>query len=127
MEELAPVRIPGRQPLFDLLLILQNNDPPRLALPGARTELLRDATVSAKYDLNYMFERDDGLSLTIEYATELFDAPTVERFAAEFQRIAAIVAVDGDASLAPLLAGGRVVAEAAFLGSAAPAARGEDW
>ena len=127
VEELAPVRIPGRQPLFDLLLILQNNDPPRLALPGARTELLRDATVSAKYDLNYMFERDDGLSLTIEYATELFDAPTVERFAAEFQRIAAIVAVDGDASLAPLLAGGRVVAEAAFLGSAAPAARGEDW
>ncbi|MGV6872147.1 amino acid adenylation domain-containing protein [Pseudochelatococcus sp. B33] len=84
---LGDARAGGHQPLFDVILILQNNDPVRIDLAGARGRALRDTTVSAKYDLNYMFEEKPHLELLLEYASDLFDPPTAAAIAAQYVRL----------------------------------------
>jgi amino acid adenylation domain-containing protein len=91
VEEVADQRGDRRNPLFDVMLILQNNQPLRLDLPGVAALPLADRTVSAKYDLNYMVEDRPTLDLLLEYAEELFDHRTVERIADEFIAIATSV------------------------------------
>lgn len=102
VEELDPPRLPGRQPLFDVILILQNNDPPRLSLPGVEARLIRDVSVSAKYDLNYMVEDRPALHLALEYATDLFDPATAERLARQFVALARAATETPEATLAEL-------------------------
>ncbi|MGI6247460.1 MAG: amino acid adenylation domain-containing protein [Pseudochelatococcus sp.] len=84
----------GRHPLFDVLIILQNNEPVRLDLAGSRGAPLRDTSISAKYDLNYMFEDRPALELLLEYAADLFDADTARRIAGDFVALARAVAAD---------------------------------
>lgn len=102
VEELDPPRLPGRQPLFDVVLILQNNEPPRLSLPGVEARLIRDVSVSAKYDLNYMVEDRPALHLALEYATDLFDPTTAERLARQFVALARAATETPGATLAEL-------------------------
>ncbi|MFE0450385.1 amino acid adenylation domain-containing protein [Streptomyces sp. NPDC058914] len=88
VEDLNPPRTPGRHPLFQVMLALQNNAPAVLELDGGRTELRPTATGTAKFDLFVdVLERHtpegapDGLTLHVEYATDLYDAGTAEAFA----------------------------------------------
>jgi len=99
VEDLGPTVEPGRSPLFDVVLILQNLDPVRLELEGARTTTARDASVSAKYDLNYMVEERETLELLLEYAADIFDEKTATRFADGLVRAAETVVGDPNASL----------------------------
>lgn len=92
VEELGPVREQGRAPLFDVVLILQNNDPVRVDLAGATGSALRDTSVSAKYDLNFMFEEKPNLELLLEYSSDLFEATTAEAWAQDFVRLASAAA-----------------------------------
>ena len=94
VEVMDPPRLAGRHPLFDVLLILQNNAPPRLPLPGVEDRMLRDATVSAKLDLNYMIEDRPALDLALEVATDLYDLETAERLADGFVAIAEAMAAE---------------------------------
>ncbi|MFH9010874.1 amino acid adenylation domain-containing protein [Streptomyces sp. NPDC017943] len=87
VEELNPARTPGRHPLFQVMLALQNNTPAVLELDGRRTELRPTATGTAKFDLFVdVLERrapdgtPGGLTLHVEYATDLYDAETAEAF-----------------------------------------------
>ncbi|MFE9681830.1 amino acid adenylation domain-containing protein [Streptomyces sp. NPDC006285] len=89
VEELNPPRTPGRHPLFQVMLALQNNEPAVLRLGDGRAQLRPTATGTAKFDLFVdVLERHtpegapDGLALHVEYATDLYDADTVEAFAA---------------------------------------------
>ena len=88
IEVADPPRVPGRHPLFDVLLILQNNAPPRFPLPGVEDRMLRDSTVSAKLDLNYMIEDRPALELALEVATDLYTMETAEQLADGFVAIA---------------------------------------
>jgi amino acid adenylation domain-containing protein len=111
----------GRNPLFDVLLILQNNEPVRLELDRVRVEELPDRSVSSKYDLNFMFEDRPALELKIEYGTDLFDAGTVAALAEDFIRLTAAMAADPDVRLHELrdrLAGSAPEEQQAFLASA---------
>jgi len=104
IEELDPPREAGRQPLFDVVLILQNLEPMRLELAGTTTTLVQDRSVSAKYDLMYMIEDEGDLRLHLEYAQDLFDHATVTRFAESFVALAEAVAEDPDLTLAAVAA-----------------------
>ncbi|MEO7330611.1 MAG: amino acid adenylation domain-containing protein, partial [Minicystis sp.] len=94
-EELSPVRDLGRSPLFQAMLILQNeaDEAPRFGEVAATPVEVETAT--SKFDLTlYVKPGPRGLVGTLEYATDLFDASTIQRMAAHFGAILGAVARD---------------------------------
>jgi pristinamycin I synthase-3/4 len=80
--ELQPVRDLSRQPVFQVLFALQNVPRETLQLPGLELRRLGDGRPTAKFDLAlYVNERESWLDGYFEYAADLFDQSTVERFA----------------------------------------------
>uniref|UniRef100_UPI0017D49042 condensation domain-containing protein n=1 Tax=Ramlibacter sp. TaxID=1917967 RepID=UPI0017D49042 len=88
VEELNPVRDLSRPPVFQVMInsFLTENQPGSLNLPGLRTEFPPNEEVAARFELmlRLMGEGDD-VACQFEYATDLFDAGTIERFAAQFR------------------------------------------
>jgi non-ribosomal peptide synthetase component F len=84
VEVLNPARSLSHHPLFQVMLAFQNEADVRLELPGLHTSFEEVATASAKFDLSFALaeERDRngapaGLNGVLEYATDLFDRPSV--------------------------------------------------
>ncbi|GGS45380.1 non-ribosomal peptide synthetase [Streptomyces griseoviridis] len=101
VDDLNPPRRPGRHPLFQVMLALQNNEPAVLDLDGRRTELRPTATGTAKFDLFVDAQErrtpegaPDGLTLHVEYATDLYDAGTAEAFAHALHDVLRAVGAD---------------------------------
>ncbi|MET8170066.1 amino acid adenylation domain-containing protein [Streptomyces sp. NPDC005329] len=106
VDELNPPRLPGRHPLFQVMLALQNNEPAVLRLDGRAVLLRPTATGTAKFDLfvdvlerHTADGRPDGLDLHLEYATDLYDPATAEEFARSLGRLLAVVSADPDVRL----------------------------
>ncbi|HEX4831894.1 MAG TPA: amino acid adenylation domain-containing protein [Trebonia sp.] len=83
--ELNPERSLSRHPLFQVMVVLQNNEQARLELPGLAVTSRLAATRTAKFDLTVAFAeiRGPGNELagidgTVEYATDLFDVASVD-------------------------------------------------
>ncbi|MEV1120747.1 amino acid adenylation domain-containing protein [Actinosynnema sp. NPDC049800] len=93
VEELAPRRSLARHPLFQVLLVLQNNADPDLDLPGVTPEVVDLPAGPAKFDLSFtLAERQSdgepaGLSGELEYSRDLFDEDTAIRVAGWFARV----------------------------------------
>ncbi|MFF8675982.1 amino acid adenylation domain-containing protein [Streptomyces sp. NPDC015242] len=101
VEELNPPRRPGRHPLFQVMLALQNNEPAVLRLGEHEVPLRPTATGTAKFDLFVdVFQRHldggapAGLDLHVEYATDLYDAATAEAFARALNDVLRTVCAD---------------------------------
>ncbi|WP_420919063.1 non-ribosomal peptide synthetase, partial [Streptomyces bohaiensis] len=113
VEEVSPARSLDRHPLFQVMLSLDNNESPDLALSGLRAEPARVETGGAKFDLSFSLGETTatdpaaGSSLggTLEYRTDLFDEATARRIATWFARLlaAATAAPDSRLSALPLL------------------------
>ncbi|MCI5223221.1 MAG: amino acid adenylation domain-containing protein, partial [Candidatus Electrothrix sp. AR4] len=85
VERLSPERSLSHNPLFQVMFILQNNEDAELSLPGLKIEPLEQNLSMAKFDLTLSVdESDDGLLLTWEYTTDLFEASTVQCMADHF-------------------------------------------
>ena len=84
VEELAPARQLGRTPLFEAMIAFQNGAPEPPDLPEVAAELLPVETGTAKFDLLLdLTERDGGLSGSLEYDADLFEAVTIDRLLTE--------------------------------------------
>ncbi|MFJ9154764.1 amino acid adenylation domain-containing protein [Streptomyces sp. NPDC102270] len=88
VEELSPARSMARQPLFQVVLALQNTASARLELPGLRAERVSPGLVLGRFDLDLnlseTFDADGapaGLRGVLLAAADLFDAETVRRIA----------------------------------------------
>ncbi|MFE7598448.1 amino acid adenylation domain-containing protein [Streptomyces sp. NPDC057494] len=88
VEELSPTRSMARQPLFQVVLTLQNTESARLELPGLRADRVPTGLVLGKFDLDLnlseAFDADGapaGLRGVLLAAADLFDAQTVRRIA----------------------------------------------
>ncbi len=95
VEELAPERSLAQTPLFQVMFELQNEPVGSLDLPGLRLRPAGGpaATATAKFDLTLALEeKDGGLGGTLEHATDLFDAATIDRLAGHFERLMAAAA-----------------------------------
>ncbi|MFK0101863.1 amino acid adenylation domain-containing protein [Streptomyces sp. NPDC091040] len=80
VEELNPVRTLSRHPLFQVMLVVQNNSAARLHLPGLEAELLGAAVDSVKFDLTIAATEQPAtgaLRFTVDYAADLFEQSTV--------------------------------------------------
>jgi amino acid adenylation domain-containing protein len=85
LEHAGGAREPGRNPLFDVLLVLQNTPQadPSAAFCMTATDVDRG---TAMFELALMFEETGGgLDGWLEYRTDLFDAATIERMSAHLQ------------------------------------------
>jgi len=106
VERLDPARTLSHSPLFQVMFVLQNNAQTALELPGLTVEALAQDTPIAKFDLTLSAVEDgDALALGWEYATDLFDAATIERLAGHFAVLLAglVAAPDADLRRLPLL------------------------
>ncbi|NME81503.1 non-ribosomal peptide synthetase, partial [Rhodococcus sp. 105337] len=101
VEVLDPARSQARHPLFQVMLTFQNMPVTSLELPGLSVESLEFDTAIAKFDLQVTVtdlagsgEQSKGFGIEFTYATDLFDAATVEGFAERFVRILEAVVAD---------------------------------
>ena len=87
VEELAPKRDLSRNPLFQASLAFQNTPPRTLAIARPRRAPDRRAYTTAPPSSTWrmsLTERDGELAGSLEYASDLFDAATIERMAGHF-------------------------------------------
>ena len=81
-------RTMSHSPLFQVMLVLQNAPMGKLELPGLELRPVASYAAAAKFDLTLtVIEGGDALHCTLEYATDLFDAATIERMARHFTRL----------------------------------------
>ncbi|NUS95007.1 MAG: amino acid adenylation domain-containing protein, partial [Nocardia sp.] len=112
VEALDPERSTARQPLFQVGFTFQNMAQSSLELPGLTVSAVDADIEVSQYDLNLTLgevhgDADDmsdagpallpdgrGLGGYLTFATDLFEAKTVESFAARFVRILRAIAAD---------------------------------
>ncbi|MCO1578421.1 amino acid adenylation domain-containing protein [Crossiella sp. SN42] len=87
--ELAPDRDLSRNPLFQVSFSLRNAVAEPLTLPGLDTELVPTPLLGTPFDLllDMDIRADGSLAARLQYATALFDQPTVRRLAEGFQQL----------------------------------------
>ncbi|PZT83571.1 non-ribosomal peptide synthetase [Streptomyces sp. AC1-42W] len=84
VESVNPVRARNHHPLFQTMLVLQNQEAVRPELPGLTVEDRLVHNGLSKFDLTFAFGEErgrGGLTAGIEYATALFDRATAEALA----------------------------------------------
>ena len=102
VETLQPPRDPSRNPLFQVLLVLQNtpHEPIRSRLNPEFTET---DTGTAKFDLSlYLDLANDTLRGRWEFNTDLFDRSTIERMNAHWQNLLDGMVADPDRRISEL-------------------------
>jgi len=122
--ELRPQRDLSRPPLVQALFSLQNY--PVAAAPATTLwQRAHSPWSHAKYDLSlYVEETADGLACECEYATDLFDAATVQGWCAQWAALLAAAAADPQARLsrlAPLAGEGAMADDDGVDADASPA------
>jgi len=86
VEQLKPVRSLSYNPIFQVIFAVENNDSEALDLPELKIEWLDSSYPFAKFDLSLLALESDGqLNCTWEYATDLFEAITIQRMAEHWE------------------------------------------
>ena len=93
--ELAPDRDLSRQPIVQVMFVLQNLDVEGLRLGEAAVSFVAAQQRTSKFDLTLvMRERGGVIEAGLEYAMDLFEVQTIGRLAGHLQRVLAQVAAD---------------------------------
>ncbi|SEF09447.1 non-ribosomal peptide synthase/polyketide synthase [Pseudomonas palleroniana] len=101
VEALQPERSLSHNPLFQVMFNHQDNlRPAPLQLPGLDLQPVDWAAHTTQFDLNLETEASaDGLWASLTYATDLFEAATMERLAEHWQNLLRAVVRDGALAL----------------------------
>ncbi|MBJ9665916.1 condensation domain-containing protein, partial [Burkholderia gladioli] len=103
VEAVQPPRSLSHSPIFQAMISLNNTPAHALELPGLQLETLAQAHVTTQFDLSLSLVDEDGIiSGDLEYASDLFDASTVERLIANLQTLLAGMAADPSRRLGTL-------------------------
>nr|WP_232805820.1 non-ribosomal peptide synthetase/type I polyketide synthase [Glycomyces xiaoerkulensis] len=88
VEKLELRRVPGRHPLFDVSFDYHNMDHHDLRIDGIGARPLEVMPPAVGMDLVITCtEAEDGLTVDIDYAADLFERPTIEKLAAHFDTL----------------------------------------
>ncbi|MEM9292773.1 MAG: amino acid adenylation domain-containing protein [Acidobacteriota bacterium] len=93
VEVIQPQRDPSREPLCQVALAYQNLPSGELQLPNLEVGTLETGTAAAKFDLLLTLSELPGegaegiLEGALDWRTDLFDAATAQRIAAQLQRL----------------------------------------
>jgi amino acid adenylation domain-containing protein len=95
VEQLQPERSLSHNPLFQVMMVLQNaaGVGVNVSLPGLDLQYLEQSFPFAKFDLLLdLRERHEQLHCMWEYATDLFEASTIKRMAGHFEVLLTAIA-----------------------------------
>ena len=88
VEELQPQRNLSFDPICQIFFMLQNVPTAPLTLPGIKLSVEPVYTGTSKADLTiWAIEQPDHLGVTVEYSTDLFERPTIERMMGHYVAI----------------------------------------
>jgi amino acid adenylation domain-containing protein len=95
VEVLQPERNLTHTPLFHVMVTLQNTPAGNQPLEGLMIGPWEIDSQTAKFDLYFiMKETDEGLTVAIQYSTDLFDQPTIKRLGHHFTNLLRDIAAD---------------------------------
>jgi len=78
----------SRSAVFDVMVVLQNNENTAFRLEGLETSVEAAETGFAKYDLTFHFAQEQGgLSVSVEYNTDLFKEDRIVRMLSHFTEL----------------------------------------
>ncbi len=105
LDELQLKRDVSRSSLFDVLVVLQNNENTSYS-SGIQLNGVQIAgypainRVSSKFDLSFYFVEVDGeVHVSLEYSSDLFERETAERIASHLERLATVIVCNPALSL----------------------------
>ncbi|HEX9939154.1 MAG TPA: amino acid adenylation domain-containing protein, partial [Longimicrobium sp.] len=104
VEEVAPERGLSHTPLFQVMFALQNVDAgSKSAIAGIQREPFGSEIRTVRFDLELdLWEMGEELSGNLRFRTDLFDAATIERFAAQYRVVLAAAVASPDERLSRL-------------------------
>jgi aspartate racemase len=103
IEVLNPQRDPSRHPLFQIMFVFQNTPEAKLQLNEMSVDVLKVSSATTKFDLTLeLSETLEGLTGSLEYATDLFDASTIARLIGHFQTLLEGIIAHPEARLSEL-------------------------
>ncbi len=102
VEKLNVARDINRNPIFNVLFVLQNQDQSAGKLKDYQ-ELHEGVNTSSKFDITLLaFEAEDRISFNVEYSTSLFKKSTVEQFTKYFTNIIGSFIADPEQKIADI-------------------------
>lgn len=88
VEQLAIVKDPSRNPLFDVMFVYQNLEIKNMNFRAIKRKAYPYAANKSKFDLNLVcWDNEKTLDCELEYSASLFNRSTVERFVTYFNNI----------------------------------------
>jgi amino acid adenylation domain-containing protein len=97
---LNPERDLSRQSLFQVMFEFRNFPRGEVELPQLKLTGFTTTVAASKFDLSlHLAELDGELRASFEYATDLFDAQTIERLAERLEGLLAAISADPDMPL----------------------------
>ncbi|MFB7949715.1 amino acid adenylation domain-containing protein [Kitasatospora phosalacinea] len=97
VEAVNPPRVPGRHPLFQVMLGYQHDDGGAGRLLGLESRILPSDLGAAKFELDFNFEETSSaeeIDIAFEYAADLYDRTTAEALLERLLAVLAQVAAD---------------------------------
>ncbi|WP_343978953.1 condensation domain-containing protein, partial [Streptosporangium amethystogenes] len=103
VEALRPPRVPGRNPLFQVMVGYENQAMGEVRFPGLRQREALFSPPAAKFDLDFIFrERGEELHLVVDYSADLFDPATIDTMLRALVDVLETVADDPETRLSDL-------------------------
>ncbi|WP_326639614.1 amino acid adenylation domain-containing protein [Streptosporangium sp. NBC_01755] len=103
VEALRPPRVPGRNPLFQVMVGYENQAMGDVRFPGLRQREALFSPPAAKFDLDFIFrERAEELHLIVDYSADLFDPATIDTMLRALVDVLETVADDPETRLSDL-------------------------
>ncbi|WP_407557430.1 non-ribosomal peptide synthetase [Winogradskyella sp. 4-2091] len=104
VNELLPSRSLSMNPFFQVMFVFNSDEKTSSNDYNIDFKKRNDIHLkSSKFDLTlFINEKDGQLATTLEYATDLFDESTIERFSAHFNNLVKAVISNSDNSIAEL-------------------------
>ena len=103
VEELRPERDLSRNPLFQVMFVLQNTPRPLPQAAGLSIERVDVLPATSLFDLSlYLRERDGKFIGFFEYNTDLFEPSTIERMIGHFETLLEGIVADPEQPISTL-------------------------
>ncbi|HJP93409.1 MAG TPA: amino acid adenylation domain-containing protein [Pyrinomonadaceae bacterium] len=103
VEELKPERDLRRNPIVQVLFVMQNTEQRTLRLSGTTVEPFKLTNASSRFDLAlFVSEKDNGLQGLWRYNPDLFASTTISNLADQFEALLTRIVADPNARLGSL-------------------------